>query len=276
MVFFTLDGVVNYQVYGKLNRLLPASRKNPDNCPVSATFFVSQAGTFRMYLKLLKNRGMEIANKGYNGVHFNNQHVLNDEMMSQIGDLGQLDIKPEGWRSPNLKPLGDGQFEKVMKYGYLYDSTLTVPRENTGDKYWPFTLDYGWKHSCVIPDCPKDAYPGLWEVPNTPIIDYKNMYICNYVDGCMFSPPTANDTFNFLWNNFKAHYQTNKAPFGIHLRHIWFSHPFYTKNLEGLQMFVDKLSSMNDVYILAIKDIIEWMKKPTPLQNLPNNRPWQC
>ncbi|XP_021357562.1 uncharacterized protein LOC110453064 [Mizuhopecten yessoensis] len=276
MVFFTMDGAVNYQVYGKLSKLLPVNRKNPDNCPVSATFFVSQSGTFRMYLKLLKDRGMEIASKGYNGVHYNDQHVLNDEMYTQLYDLSNLDIKPKGWRSPNLKPLGDGQFEKVMKYGYLYDSTLTAPREHTGDKIWPFTLDYGWKESCVIPDCPKSAYPGLWEVPNTPIIDYRNQYICNYVDGCMFSPPTANDTFNFLWNNFKSHYQTNKAPFGIHLRHIWFSHPFFTKNLEGLRMFVDKLSTMNDVYILSIQNIIEWMKKPTSLQNLHVSSPWNC
>ncbi|OWF48393.1 hypothetical protein KP79_PYT14751 [Mizuhopecten yessoensis] len=238
--------------------------------------YIINSGTFRMYLKLLKDRGMEIASKGYNGVHYNDQHVLNDEMYTQLYDLSNLDIKPKGWRSPNLKPLGDGQFEKVMKYGYLYDSTLTAPREHTGDKIWPFTLDYGWKESCVIPDCPKSAYPGLWEVPNTPIIDYRNQYICNYVDGCMFSPPTANDTFNFLWNNFKSHYQTNKAPFGIHLRHIWFSHPFFTKNLEGLRMFVDKLSTMNDVYILSIQNIIEWMKKPTSLQNLHVSSPWNC
>ncbi|XP_033749230.1 uncharacterized protein LOC117333921 [Pecten maximus] len=276
MVFFAIDGVANYLVDVILGRLFPTSLKNPDNCPVSATFFVSQAGSITMYLTLLKNRGMEIATKGISGREFNEQDVLNDEMKLQLSELGELDIKPKGWRSPTMKPLGDGQFEKIMKNGYLYDSTLISPRENAGDKYWPFTLDYGWKGSCAIADCPKAAYPGLWEVPNTPVIDYRNLYTCSFVDGCIYSPPTANDTFNFLWNNFKAHYQTNKAPFGIHLRLIWFSHPFYATNLEGLQMFVDKLSTMNDVYILAIKDILQWMKTPTSLQNLLINSPWKC
>lgn len=30
---------------------------------------------------------------------------------------------------------------------------------------FPYTLDYGHHEMCVVEPCPKDRYPGLWEVP---------------------------------------------------------------------------------------------------------------
>ena len=281
MVYLTFDGSINYNVYSNAVKFFPTSKRdarlNPNGCPAKATFFSSQPDNAPWYLKFLNNHKMEIAMMGYHGENYNDQHILNEEIQLQISELANMQIgQPKGWRSPDLKPLGEGQYEKLMKYNFRYDASLTIPRETSGPKQWPFTLDFGYNEKCVIPECPKMAYPGLWEVPNTPIIDYRNLYICNFVDGCMNSPPTANDTFNFLWNNFLSHYESNKAPFGLHLRHTWFSHPFFAKNIAGLKMFLDKLSELQDVYVVPIKDIITWVSNPTRLSDIKPSGIWRC
>jgi hypothetical protein len=60
----------------------------------------------------------------------------------------------------------------------------------------------------------------------------------------------------FLWNNFKNFYETNKAPFGINLRHLWFTHDAYRNNAKGFEMFLDKLGQMKDVYIVSNEKLI--------------------
>lgn len=46
-------------------------------------------------------------------------------------------------------------------FGFIYDNTMSV----SGGPYWPQTLAYhtAWKCSSIY--CPKNAHPGVWEVP---------------------------------------------------------------------------------------------------------------
>ena len=266
-VYVSFDGDINSRVFSKYRKIFSGERKNPDNCPISSTFFVSDSGSRSGYVSFLKNKGQEIAMRGSSSRRITNIGEFNRIVSTKRFEMSRIGIPVSGWRSPELKPMGDEQFSALTKQGLLYDSTLVYLDTNT-DKQWPFTLDYGWNDHCVITECPKMRYPGLWEIPNVPVTDYKDMYQCNYADGCMYAPETTEDTFNFLWNNFKNFYETNKAPFGINLRHLWFTHDAYRNNAKGFEMFLDKLGQMKDVYIVSNEKLISWMKNPIPLSEM--------
>ncbi|XP_071102475.1 uncharacterized protein [Haliotis cracherodii] len=279
MVYFTFDGPVNVNSYMNLVHLFDSARKNPNNCSISATMFVSKSSNYMTYLKRLAGMGMEVGLRGDDMDAYRRSNSLETDLNNEINYLqAKLPVRNlKGWRSPALKPLGDAQFKILKSQNLLYDSTLSLPNPQTkGGFAWPYTLDFRWRDTCDISGCPIGAYPGLWEVPIVPLLDYTQRYPCTYADGCMFNPPTANDTFNFLWQNFKEHYDGNRAPFGVTLRQQWFSHFIYKPNLAGLDRFIRTLVSMRDVYVVSIEQVLDWMKNPTPLGELGSFLPWQC
>ncbi|XP_046572247.1 uncharacterized protein LOC124280387 [Haliotis rubra] len=279
MVYFTFDGPINVNSYLNLVHLFDSGRKNPNNCSISATMFVSKSGNYMTYLKRLAGMGIEVGLRGDDMDAYRRSNSLETDLDNEINYLqAKLPVRNlKGWRSPALKPLGDAQFKILKSQNLLYDSTLSLPTPQTkADFVWPYTLDFRWRDRCDISGCPVGAYPGLWEVPILPLLDYTQSYFCTYADGCMFNPPTADETFNFLWRNFMNHYDGNRAPFGVTLRQQWFSHFIYKPNLAGLDRFIRKLVSMRDVYVVSIEQVLDWMKNPTPLAELGAFLPWQC
>lgn len=266
-VVMSFDGDIDSQVFMKYRKLFSGERKNPNNCPISCTFFLSQLGTRDEFMSYLSNKGQEIAMRGSSSFRSPTIEQFNEDLSSQKHDMAQKGLQVFGWRSPELKPRGDQQFSLLTNEKLHYDSTLVLSVGKAG-KQWPFTLDFGWTNDCVINECPKRKYPGLWEVPSVPVIDYQNLYPCNYVDGCMYSPQTAEETFQFLWNNFERSYMSNKAPFTINLRHIWFTHVAYKNNVKGFEMFLEKLSEIEDVFIVSNEKLLQWTQRPIPLSEL--------
>jgi len=198
-------------------------------------------------------------------------------MRAQIRAMKTLNVSSIGWKTPELKTLGNEQFKLLQKYGIKYDATIleSVPKAGK-PKQWPYTLDFAYKGDCTVPECPTDKFPGIWELPVNSLQDYKKMFECAYIDGCMFSPPSQESTEDFLWDNFLENYNSNKAPFGIHLRQVWFSHPAYAQNLRGLVDFISKILNINDVYIVSASDVITWMENPVPTADITNAYPWNC
>jgi hypothetical protein len=92
------------------------------------------------------------------------------------------------------------------------------------------------------------------------------------VDSC---PPQFNgeDIYRMLHHNFKKHYQTNKAPLGLYFHSTWFKRQEY---FDAFVRFVDDLQKMPDVYFVTNYQAIEWMKTPTPTNQLAQFEPWQC
>ena len=215
--------------------------------------------------------------RGYTGMPFWTANAIEEEIRTQLNSLRRLSIfDVKGWRSPSLKSQGDYQFRQLQSEKFLYDATLSTSNKNDGTKVWPYTLDFGWQHECVQSNCPKKKYPGLWEVPVVPVRDFLDKHDCDYVDGCTIPPSSANQTFNMLWQAFLKHYNTNKAPFGLNFRHIWFSHRFFDGNIRGIEMFLDKLGQMKDVYIVPVRDVLDWIQKPTPLSKIRSSSIWTC
>ncbi|ODM89675.1 hypothetical protein Ocin01_17007 [Orchesella cincta] len=96
---------------------------------------------------------------------------------------------------------------------------------------------------------------GFWTVPMLDMIGDNNAG-CAMVDTCTPVPETSDATYNLLLRNFNDQYagaEANRAPFGI-----------YTHAL-------DYLGTKNDVYIVGISQALEWVKNPTPLDQIPSS-----
>ncbi|XP_045156451.2 uncharacterized protein LOC123522967 [Mercenaria mercenaria] len=277
IVFFTFDDAVTDQVSGFYNQLFHRSRKNPNGCPISMTLFISHDNTKYRLVAEFYRKGMEIASHSVthntmNGTNFFQEAKAQKENLAKLADIPVHEIT--GWRSPFLKPTGDLQPDALKKLGYNYDATLTFSKRSFREKPpGPFTLDFGYPYECQVKPCPKHKHPGFWEVPVVSLLDYKQAYDCVYVDGCMNAPPDEDTAYQFLWENFHNYYTTTRMPFGINMHPSWF---FYPDRLKAMDRFIQKLASLNDVYIISANRMLEWLKRPTPLQDLHSFTPWAC
>lgn len=64
-----------------------------------------------------------------------------------------------------------------------------------------------------------------------------NDYLCETIQSC---PSNLNEEeiYNVLINNFKRHYLTNRAPYGLHFHATWFRR---RQNLAAFQVSLIKL-----------------------------------
>lgn len=61
MVLLTFEDVVSYENWNVLKGIFTETRKNPNGCPIGATFFVSHNNSNYQQLQKLWNDGHEIA-----------------------------------------------------------------------------------------------------------------------------------------------------------------------------------------------------------------------
>ncbi|XP_026321207.1 uncharacterized protein LOC113231216 [Hyposmocoma kahamanoa] len=282
MITLTFNGAVNHEnwdIYTK--HLLTSERKNPNGCPIKATFFVTHPYTNYRHVQKLWNDGHEIA---VNSITYRgpaewwakNATIEDwfDEMVGQANIISKFaEVRMEdlrGLRVPNLAVGWNRQFLMMQEFGFVYDATVVAPLVDP--PFWPYTLDYKMPHKCTGSNqyCPTRSYAGLWEMVINPLIHGE--HVCATLDYCP-SRKSAEDMYNILINNFKRHYLKNRAPFGIHIN------PTLLKNYEYLaafKKFVDELLGLPDVYFVSYSEVIDWMKRPTPVLQLDKFQPWQC
>ncbi|KAK7496025.1 hypothetical protein BaRGS_00012726, partial [Batillaria attramentaria] len=281
IIYITINGRIDGANYQPILSLL-GTKHNPNNCPISATFFVPEPETTSLTCRVCAAGATScpcmvvtrtsIANSSPGG--------------SDHGGVGQL---PEPREQHGLRPgaggvdLGTGPASlttsrtnclNLNTTGIEYDSSLVTSHKQSFT--WPFTLDYGCKHTDSA-QCPQGGYPGLWEVPIVPLIDYKQQFSCTYADACLNHPPTSQDTFTYLMHNFNQALTSSRAPMGINLRREWFSHSHYWPNVHGLSMFLDTvLNTRNDVYVVSIERMLDWMRNPVGLDQIKSFQRWNC
>ncbi|XP_014674006.1 PREDICTED: uncharacterized protein LOC106814220 [Priapulus caudatus] len=93
-------------------------------------------------------------------------------------------------------------------------------------------------------------------------------------DGACTQPQTADEMVEWMWSNFLRHYDTNRAPFSVFLHARYFRD--YPYALEGMNMFLDRLSQHDDVFLVTVGQVVEWMRHPAPLSDIATFKPWQC
>jgi len=82
------------------------------------------------------------------------------------------------------------------------------------------------------------------------------------------------DALAYFWHNFGRFYRTSRAPFGIHLHPDWLSTS--AEYLDAFTRFVDALlADFDDVYFVTSHDAIEWMRRPTTVDEAATFEPWR-
>ncbi|XP_069128862.1 chitin deacetylase 8-like [Argopecten irradians] len=274
MVYFGFDGSLDSSSMEYYDVLFRHEFINPNDCPISATLFITHNKTDHEESRKLYNCGFDLAvSDASNAIHDIGFNIINDvrdhrTMLSKHVGVPLADIG--GWRSPDLIAMGDLQFLALLKSHYTYDSSLTYTKTNINDSdVWPFTLDFGWPYKSTCSSwCPQDQHHGLWVVPVTSLI--LNGEPCTYADSCEDRLSDSNATFKYLMDNFNSHYHGNRAPFGINIH----STDFLGRHSEVLERFITTVLDYGDVYIVNIQQLLEWMKNPTPLSDIRAFEPW--
>ncbi|GBL75529.1 hypothetical protein AVEN_154875-1 [Araneus ventricosus] len=282
-VVLTFDDAVttlNIKTY----RQLLKGRKNWNGCPVTATFFVSHEYNDYEFVNELYRQGNDIA------VH-SITHESSTEMwkkasydrwqadmigMRQI--LSKFGLIPEseiqGHRAPFLQSAGDNTFAMLKENGFSYDSSMPS-RAFMDPPLWPYTLDHGYLQDCQISPCPQSFYPSLWLFPmvqwkrtskvGNAVIDFH----CSMLDACTPYPTTEKETYAYMMDNFERHYTSNKAPFPVFLHEAWLRDEH---RLKGFEAFLNSLLQKEDVFVVSMREALEYMKNPVELETYKSQR----
>lgn len=280
MVMLTFDdaiNVININYYRQFYDKYSAG----NGCPIGVTYFINHEYNDYSLAHELYTRGHDISVKSITQTpdfsYWANANATVWElevadMRRMIAKYAALPIEEiEGDRAPYLQPGGDNQFQVLSTNNFVWDASLPTTKNNP--PIWPYTLDYKSDLPCQISPCPVDSHPGFWELPMVDFIG-GNGNFCAMADQCLPAPTSPEDVFNLLKRNFERHYTTNKAPFGLYIHAAWFQ--VNQSNFEGYMQFIDYLSSLSDVFILNMRQVMEWMKNPTRLADIGSFTPWQC
>lgn len=85
-------------------------------------------------------------------------------------------------------------------------------------------------------------------------------------------PESVEDLTEFMINNFKQHYYSNKAPFGFYVHAAWFVSQENT--FQAYLNFLDYLQGLDDVIITTASQVLDWVRNPIPVTDLINQS--QC
>lgn len=275
MVILTFDDSVNDLNQRLYQNIFHPIRRNPNGCPISATFYVSHEWTDYGHVQNMYSDGHEIASHSIShsfGEQFSKKKWLKEmagqrEILAAYGGVHLEDIR--GMRAPFLAIGGNPMFSMLHEANFTYDSSMPI-YENKPPAF-PYTLDHRIFHDCMIPPCPTKAFPGLWELPLVMWNDHRDGR-CSMADACS-NPPDAEGVYMMILKNFQRHYQTSRAPFGLFYHPAWFTTPHHK---EGFELFLDTITVMEDVWLVTSWQAIQWMRDPTPLSNINSFPPFQC
>ncbi|XP_069128995.1 chitin deacetylase 1-like [Argopecten irradians] len=275
MVYFGFDDAVHGQVSPHYDYLFLGNLTNPNGHPISITLFVSHTYTDYEVLKKYYDIGFEIAVHSVSHKNIDTGDKVRKEAEEQRNNIVNYTGIPKeevvGWRSPFLVTAGDPQIYALDELGFKYDVSLIYRRSGMdGDDAWPFTLDYGWPLPCDK-DCPTDSHKGFWQIPINAVIDFKHQYPCAFIDHCYNTPWNEEDTYNYIMDNFYSRYNGNRSPYGFHIHAVWLNYGFRRRAMERA---ITDMMKHDDVYIVNIKQMLEWMKYPTKLKDIKYFEPW--
>ncbi|XP_037935007.1 chitin deacetylase 1 [Teleopsis dalmanni] len=279
IIMLTFDGAVNLNNYDHYQKIFNGKRKNPNGCNIRGTFFMSHEYSNYQQIQHLGFAGHEIAtesisqqqglqDKGYE--EWVGEMIGMREILRHFSNVSVNDVV--GMRAPFLKPGRNTQYKVLEDFGYIYDSSITVPPVNV--PVWPYTLDYKISHECKSGTCPSKTFPGVWEVPlNTHYVEGYEGGHCPYLDQCVLHNLDENEVFEWLQEDFTRYYEQNKAPYMMPFHTNWFQ----TKPLEnGLHKFLDWALELPDVYVLTITQMLQYMTDPKETRDVNTIESWKC
>ncbi|RWS29662.1 hypothetical protein B4U80_02750 [Leptotrombidium deliense] len=275
ILMITFDDAINDINWDIYEELFSTGRKNPNGCPLVATYYVSHEWTDYGQVQTLYSRGHEMASHGIThsfGEKFSTNQWLKEingqrEILHLYGGVKLEDVR--GMRAPFLQIGGNKMFEMLHDANFTYDSSMPV--FDNKPPFWPYTLDYTINHECMISPCPTKSFPGVWEVGMVMWEDLRGGR-CSMGDAC--SNPTDEDgVFEMLMKNFNRHYKSNRAPLGLFYHSAWFNTAHHRR---GFMKFLDEIQKKKDVFFTTNWQMLQWVRNPTPLSHIDNFEPWNC
>jgi hypothetical protein len=298
MTFDEAVRVTNYPTYANLSNF-----KNPNGCPIQATFFVSHVDTNYKLVHELHRRGHEIASHSISKNPLAetwkkmNLETWKKEMGGVkriISKLAEIPINEIiGARAPGLQTAANVTFTALVEEGFKYECSMPS-RKYIKHPIYPYTLDYGFQRydDCQIRPClePDQNYPGFWTVPMNDWITEMSVEgtnktyerECASVDGCILFnkdgtanyDPTVEQIAELFEINFQRFYNTTRAPFPFFLREAWLSGN--VNRQIGLMKFIEKMTQKKDVFFVSISEVIDWMGRGANATSIHDYKQTKC
>ncbi|MCW8850721.1 MAG: polysaccharide deacetylase family protein [Melioribacteraceae bacterium] len=273
-IIVTFDDAINSFTESFVNKAL-SGLKNKNGDIVKRTYFVNELNTQVDIIRNLYLEGHEIAN--HTSTHQTDLETSVEEWRNEIKTLNrflvnQVGIPSDqiaGFRAPYLKT-GENMFEVLKEMNFLYDSSipelvLNPPLVSSAlDSYvWPHTFDNGTQLACLANDCPDDPIPGLWEIPMLNWVGEDN-FKYDVMDPAVISSEQFSDLLEFT---FDKRYNGNRVPVGIYLHagQMWDE-----ERQNVLRSFIEDKLALPGVWTITMRGLIEWMRNPVPVDELPD------
>jgi len=288
MIIITFSGAVTEESFSIYEQIFRETSKNKGNdCTAKGTFFVSHAYTNYSSVQELHRRGHEIAvgsltnrdDKLYWSDLSQEEYLKEYDgarlIIEKYANISQGEIL--GMRVPQGRVGGNEQFKMMVDWGFLYDSSLAAPRERM--PLWPYTLQHRMPHKCLGTDqnCPTRNFTA-WEMVLNELDRRDDPQFSESLTGCHLVDQCANivdarQFRDFLNNNLDHHYNTNRAPIGLHFTAAYFS----TRRsfLREFSKWIAEVSSRGDYYFVTMLQAISWMEAPTEIAALNNFPEWK-
>lgn len=288
MILVTFTGAVNEDAVNVYRDIFKETTKNKGHdCTAKATFFVSHGFSNYSAVQELSRLGHEIAVSSItNNIDKNYWSSLTAEeyeaefdgarlIIEKYANITQGDII--GMRVPSGRVGGNQQFQMMVDWGFLYDSSIAAPAGNL--PLWPYTLQHRMPHRCLGTDqnCPTKNFT-VWEMVMNSLDRRDDPEFSEQLTGCHFVDQCANllepsQFARFLEANLQRHYATNRAPFGLHFTSSYFltRKPF----LREFSKWVADVASRGDFYFVNMLQAINWMEAPTDIAAINNFAEWK-
>lgn len=167
IVMITFDAAVNGDGFSLSEELFNGQFKNPNDCNISVTFFVSHEYTDYCMVQALYNQRHEIADNSISRrlpiswwKNATEQQLTEEiagmrEILRKWGFVSSEDVK--GYRAPYLQIGGNTEFKTLKDAKFMYESSM--PTQMYRDPpLWPYTLEYRSTQDCVIEPCPTGKF----------------------------------------------------------------------------------------------------------------------
>ena len=95
---------------------------------------------------------------------------------------------------------------------------------------------------------------------------------CAMVDGCAVPTDDRQGALTYLQRNFERFYRGNRAPFGVNMHAVWLRPRC---RLAAMLQFLESITKLDDVYVISVYQLIDWMRSPRPVNELKRFAPWR-
>ncbi|KAG9435986.1 hypothetical protein HZU67_02409 [Apis mellifera carnica] len=261
MITITFNGAVNVDNIDLYEEIFNGQRQNPNGCQIRGTFFVSHKYTNYSAVQDLHRRGHEIA--VFSLTHKDDPQYWTqgsyDDWLAEMAGARLIierfanitDGSIIGMRAPYLRVGGNKQFEMMADQFFVYDASITASLGRV--PIWPYTLYFRMPHKC-------NGNGG-----NCPVQISSSMG-----DG---DERTGEQFARLLRHNFNRHFNSNRAPLGLHFHASWLKSK--KEYREELIKFIEEMLARSDVYFVTMVQVIKWMQTPTELSALRDFQDWK-